>query len=265
MTLDPQQVRRQFPSLAGDTIFFDNPGGTQVPQPVLDRITTYLTTSNANAGGAFATSQASDAVIDGARRAMADFLHASLPEEIIFGANMTTLTLGLSRALGRTLLPGDEIVVTHLDHDANISPWLHVAEDRGCLVRWLDFDVALATPDMMGKVGRLGKILGRRGLMPNPKSGTVVNAQDLPRVIKEARKGRVEYRLDRTGIIHLPVGKISFEAQALLENLSTVVEAVVKAKPTGSKGQYIRSAVISSTMGPGIRLDLQPMLALKSA
>ena len=130
---------------------------------------------------------------------------------------------------------------------------------------WLDFDVALATPDMMGKVGRLGKILGRRGLMPNPKSGTVVNAQDLPRVIKEARKGRVEYRLDRTGIIHLPIGKISFEPQALLENLSTVVEAVVKAKPTGAKGLYIRSAVISSTMGPGIRLDLQPTLALKSA
>ena len=141
MTLDPQQVRRQFPSLAGDTVFFDNPGGTQVPQPVVDRITTYLTTSNANAGGAFATSQTSDAVIDSARRAMADFLHASRPEEIIFGANMTTLTLGLSRALGRTLLPGDEIVVTHLDHDANISPWLHVAEDRGCVVRWLDFDV----------------------------------------------------------------------------------------------------------------------------
>ncbi|TAK36202.1 MAG: 50S ribosomal protein L1 [Chloroflexota bacterium] len=130
---------------------------------------------------------------------------------------------------------------------------------------WLDFDVALATPDMMGKVGRLGKVLGRRGLMPNPKSGTVVNAQDLPRVIKEARKGRVEYRLDRTGIIHLPIGKVSFEPQALLENLATVVEAVVKAKPTGAKGQYVRSVVISTTMGPGIHLDLQPTLGLKSA
>src|SRR3990172_3279335 len=158
MTLDPQQVRRQFPSLAGDTIFFDNPGGTQVPQPVLDRITTYLTTSNANAGGAFATSRASDAVIDGARRAMADFLHASRPEEIIFGANMTTLTLGLSRALGRTLLPGDEIVVTHLDHDANISPWLHIAEDRGCIIRWLDFDVE----DCTLRIDQLDRLLNPR-------------------------------------------------------------------------------------------------------
>jgi len=158
MTLDPQQVRRQFPSLAGDTVFFDNPGGTQVPQPVVDRITTYLTTSNANAGGAFATSQASDAVIDSARRAMADFLHASRPEEIIFGANMTTLTLGLSRALGRTLLPGDEIVVTHLDHDANISPWLHVAEDRGCIIRWLDFDVE----DCTLRLDQLDRLLNPR-------------------------------------------------------------------------------------------------------
>jgi cysteine desulfurase family protein (TIGR01976 family) len=141
MTLDPSAVRRQFPSLAVDRAFFDNPGGTQVPRPVLDRIHTYLTTSNANADGAFPTSIASDAMVDQARRAMADFLHAARPEEIVFGLNMTTLTFGLSRALGRSLIPGDEIVVTHLDHDANISPWLQIAEDRGCIVRWLDFDV----------------------------------------------------------------------------------------------------------------------------
>lgn len=126
---------------------------------------------------------------------------------------------------------------------------------------WLDFDVGIATPDMMGKVGRLGKILGRRGLMPNPKSGTVVPAEDLPRAIADARKGRVEFRLDRTGIIHVPIGKISFDSSQLLENLTAVIEAVVRAKPSGAKGQYIKSAFLSTTMGPGIRLDLRPILS----
>ncbi|MFQ5826660.1 MAG: 50S ribosomal protein L1 [Dehalococcoidia bacterium] len=130
---------------------------------------------------------------------------------------------------------------------------------------WLEFDVAIATPDMMGKVGKLGKILGRRGLMPNPKSGTVVPAADLPRVIQEARKGRVEFKLDRTAIIHVPVGKASFEDDQLVENLASVVESVVKAKPSGAKGQYIRSAYISSTMGPGIMLDLKPTLELSTS
>lgn len=127
---------------------------------------------------------------------------------------------------------------------------------------WLDFDVAMATPDMMGKVGKLGRILGRRGLMPNPKSGTVVAMGDLPRVIEETNKGRVEFRLDRTAIIHVPLGKISFELDKLLENLAAVVEAIVKARPSGAKGQYIRSASLSSTMGPGIKLDLKSTLAL---
>lgn len=125
---------------------------------------------------------------------------------------------------------------------------------------WLDFDVGIATPDMMGKVGRLGKILGRRGLMPNPKSGTVVPPEDLPRAIADARKGRVEFRLDRTGIIHVPIGKISFDETKLLENLVALVEAVIKAKPSGAKGQYIKSAFLTTTMGPGIRLDLKPLL-----
>ena len=127
---------------------------------------------------------------------------------------------------------------------------------------WLDFDVALATPDMMSKVAKLGRILGRRGLMPNPKSGTVVPPQDLPRAISEARKGRAEFRLDRTGIIHLPIGKISFDENRLLENLVAVIEAITKAKPSGAKGQYIKSAFLSSTMGPGLRLDLGSLLAL---
>ncbi len=129
---------------------------------------------------------------------------------------------------------------------------------------WLEFDTAMATPDMMGKVGKLGKILGRRGLMPNPKSGTVVTAENLPRVIEDARKGRVEFKLDRTAIIHLPLGKVSFEDAKLLENLSAIIEAVVKAKPSGAKGQYIKSAYLTTTMGPGIRLDLNSTLALSA-
>jgi len=129
---------------------------------------------------------------------------------------------------------------------------------------WLEFDTAIATPDMMGRVGKLGKILGRRGLMPNPKSGTVVAAEDLPRVIEDARKGRVEYKLDRTAIIHLPLGKVSFDKDRLLDNLLAVVEAIVKAKPSGAKGQYIRSATITTTMGPGIKLDLKTLLELSS-
>ena len=130
---------------------------------------------------------------------------------------------------------------------------------------WLDFDIAIATPDMMGKVGKLGKILGRRGLMPNPKSGTVAPASDLPRVIGDARKGRVEFRLDRTAIIHLPLGKVSFEDDRLMGNLAAVVEAVVKAKPSGAKGQYVRSAFLTTTMGAGIELDLKPTLSLTSS
>jgi len=129
---------------------------------------------------------------------------------------------------------------------------------------WLDFDTAIATPEMMGKVGKLGKVLGRRGLMPNPKSGTVVAAADLPRVIDDARKGRVEFKLDRTAIIHVPLGKISFEDDMLMGNLTAVMEAVVKAKPSGAKGQYVRTAFLTTTMGPGIRLDLKPTLSLSA-
>ena len=130
---------------------------------------------------------------------------------------------------------------------------------------WLDFDTAIATPEMMGKVGKLGKILGRKGLMPNPKSGTVVAADDLPGVIENARKGRVEFRLDRTAIIHVPLGKVSFDDNKLMENLTALVEAVIKAKPSGAKGQFVKSATLTTTMGPGIRLDLKPTLDLSSS
>jgi len=127
---------------------------------------------------------------------------------------------------------------------------------------WLDFDTAIATPDMMGKVGKLGKILGRRGLMPNPKAGTVVPAEDLPRVINDARKGRVEFKLDRTAIIHLPLGKTSFELDKLKQNALAVIDAIIKAKPVAAKGQYIKSAFVTSTMGPGIKLDTREVLAV---
>ncbi|UCE97718.1 MAG: 50S ribosomal protein L1 [Dehalococcoidia bacterium] len=130
---------------------------------------------------------------------------------------------------------------------------------------WLEFDIAIATPDMMGKVGKLGKILGRKGLMPNPKAGTVVVVDDLPRVIEDARKGRVEFKLDRTAIIHLPIGKISFETNKLLSNLTAVIEAIIKAKPASVKGQYIKSAFLTTTMSPGIKLDLRMVLALSAA
>jgi len=129
---------------------------------------------------------------------------------------------------------------------------------------WLEFDVSIATPDMMSKVAKLGRILGRRGLMPNPKSGSVVPPQDLSRVVSEARKGRVEFRLDRTAIIHLAIGKISFDRDKLLENLAAVVEAIVKVKPSGAKGQYIRSASLSTSMGPGFKLNIASVLGLIS-
>ncbi len=128
---------------------------------------------------------------------------------------------------------------------------------------WLDFDVALATPDSMGLVGKLGKILGRRGLMPNPKSGTITF--DLERAIKEVKAGRVEYKVDKAGIIHVSVGKSSFSADDLLANLASLVDAVNRAKPAGAKGQYLKTLTIASTMGPGIRVDVPGLLAVAAA
>ena len=130
---------------------------------------------------------------------------------------------------------------------------------------WTDFDVALATRDLMGKVSRLGRILGPRGLMPNPRSGTVVDPDDMNKAVSDSRQGRVEFRLDRTALIHVPIGKVSFEPDKLLENMATIVDAVVKAKPAGAKGQYIRSAALTTTMGPGIKLELAPTLAMTTS
>ncbi|XUW99450.1 MAG: 50S ribosomal protein L1 [Dehalogenimonas sp.] len=130
---------------------------------------------------------------------------------------------------------------------------------------WTEFDMAIATPDMMGKVGKLGKVLGRKGLMPNPKAGTVVAAGDLPQTIKEARMGRVEFKLDRSAIIHTVLGKASFDEAGLMQNLTSLMEAIVRAKPSGAKGQYIKSVYVTTTMGPGFKLDLRPTMALGGA
>jgi large subunit ribosomal protein L1 len=130
---------------------------------------------------------------------------------------------------------------------------------------WVEFDTAIAVPEMMGKVGKLGKVLGRKGLMPNPKSGTVVGMNDLPRVIEDARKGRVEYKLDKTAIIHVPLGKVSFEEKMLMDNLTAVMEAVVKAKPSGAKGQYLKSVYVTTSMGPSVKLDLASAMALTAS
>ena len=128
---------------------------------------------------------------------------------------------------------------------------------------WLEFDVAVATPDMMGMVGKLGRILGRRGLMPNPKAGTVTF--DLERAIGEVKAGRVEFKVDKSGIIHVPVGKASFDAAALVANLAVLLDAINRAKPAGAKGTYLKGLTIASTMSPGVRVDVPCLLAVANA
>jgi len=130
---------------------------------------------------------------------------------------------------------------------------------------WLEFDATVATPDVMGKIGKsgLGRILGTRGLMPNPKAGTVVPAEDLPRAIKELKAGRVEFRMDRSGNLHVPIGKASFEAEKLYGNLAALMEAIKKARPAGAKGSFIRKVSLATTMGPGIRVDANEAQAME--
>ena len=128
---------------------------------------------------------------------------------------------------------------------------------------WTDFDVSIATPDMMGRVGRLGPILGRRGLMPNPRTGTVVQPGDVPKAVNEAKKGRVEYRLDRTAVIHVPNGRASFEESHLLDNLTMLMDNIMRSRPSGVKGQFIRSAFLTSTMGPSVNMDVASASALR--
>jgi large subunit ribosomal protein L1 len=126
---------------------------------------------------------------------------------------------------------------------------------------WLGFDVAIATPDVMGKVGRLGRKLGPRGLMPSPKAGTITF--DLARTIREVKAGRVEFKVDRTSLLHIPAGKLSFSEEAILSNVASVVDSVVRARPSGAKGTYVKSVVLTSTMSPSVRLEVASALALK--
>ncbi|HEU5347248.1 MAG TPA: 50S ribosomal protein L1 [Ktedonobacterales bacterium] len=128
---------------------------------------------------------------------------------------------------------------------------------------WLGFDVAIATPDVMSKVASLGRRLGPRGLMPNPKTGTVTF--DVAKAVREVKAGRVEFRVDKTSLIHIPIGKLSFTDEQLMQNLTAALDAIQRAKPSGAKGQYIRSIVVCSTMSPSVRLDIQPALALRTA
>ena len=128
---------------------------------------------------------------------------------------------------------------------------------------WVDFDVSIATPDMMGRIGRLGRVLGRRGLMPNPRTGTVVQADELPRTIREAKLGRVEFRVDRTSLIHVPIGKASFELDQLMDNLSALMDNITRSRPSGVKGQYIRTAYLTTTMGPSVKMDVASTSALR--
>jgi len=130
---------------------------------------------------------------------------------------------------------------------------------------WVEFDAAIAVPQVMGKVGRLGRVLGPRGLMPSPKADTIVQQEDLPRLINELRLGRVEYRVDKTANMHVPIGKTSFSADKLVDNFATLMDSVVRARPGSVKGQYIRRLTVTSTMGPGIRMDIAQASAMKPA
>jgi len=185
---DIADIRRQFPSLSQTqdgkaVVFFDNPGGTQVPQTVIDSIVQYLVRDNANHGGAFPTSRRSDAMLEEAHQAMADMLGAASSGEIVFGANMTTLTMGLSRALAQWIKPGDEVIVTRLDHDANISPWMLLARDAGATLRWVDFhpeDCSLNMDDLERQLSKKTKIVAC-GLASNAV-GTINDVEMISRM-----------------------------------------------------------------------------------
>jgi len=187
MPLNLEVIRQQFPALSRPAVFFDNPGGTQIARQSLNRINQYLVGSNANHEGMFETSRQSDEILHEAHAAMADFLNAPRAEEIIFGNNMTTLSLHISRSLARNLNAGDEILVTRLDHDANISPWLLVAEDKGCKINWVDFDVedgTLKVDDFAKALERKPKIVAF-GYASNAL-GTINPARKLTRMAKDS-------------------------------------------------------------------------------
>ncbi|RLD06379.1 MAG: 50S ribosomal protein L1 [Chloroflexi bacterium] len=167
-------------------------------------------------------------------------------------------TVNLPHGLGKTV----RVLVFAAGEGATIAREAgadFIADDDEMLKKiqggWTDFDVAIATPDMMGKAGRLGRVLGPRGLMPNPKAGTVVKAEDLPKAIEEAKAGRVEYRLDKTANVHVPIGKASFGVEKLHDNFAALMGAIVKSRPAAAKGNFIQRVTLASTMGPGIKVD----------
>ena len=207
MPLDLSSIRSQFPALARPNIFFDNPGGTQISKQSLDRVHGYLIESNANHEGAFATSIASDAILDEAHRAMADFYNAASPEEIVFGNNMTTLTLHISRSISREWKEGDEIVVTRLDHDANVTPWVLAAQDRGVKVNWVDFDVEDGTL----KLDDLQKALERkpRLLAVGYASNSLGTINPVARIVKMAREAGALVYID--AVQYAPHGPIDVQ------------------------------------------------------
>jgi len=207
MTLDLFAIRSQFPSLNRPAIFFDNPGGTQIAKQSLDHINKYLLECNANHEGAFATSIASDAILDEAHRAMADFYNALSPEEIIFGNNMTTLTLHISRSISREWKEGDEIIVTRLDHDANVTPWVLAAQDRGVKVNWVDFDVEDGTL----KLEELQKALERkpRLLAVGYASNSLGTINPIAKIIKMAHDAGTLVYID--AVQYAPHGPIDVQ------------------------------------------------------
>ncbi len=208
MSLDPSLVRSHFPALDRPAVFFDNPGGTQIARQAAERMQRYLFECNANHGGAFATSQKSDCILDEAHAAMADFLNAARPEEIVFGNNMTTLTLHLSRSLSRAWQPGDEILVTRLDHDANITPWALAAADRGVRVAWIDFDVEDCTLNL----DELERALARRPrlLAFGYASNAVGTINPVHEIVQMAHAFGVQVYID--AVQYAPHGPIDVQA-----------------------------------------------------
>jgi large subunit ribosomal protein L1 len=171
---------------------------------------------------------------------------------------------GLGQAVRVAVFASGE--AAQIAQEAGADYVLYADEDiKRVMDGWVDFDVTIAVPDMMRHVGRLGRVLGPRGLMPTPKTGTVVPADDLPRVIDEVKAGRVEYRLDRSGNIHCPIGKVSFSEEALLGNLAALMSTIRRARPAAAKGLFIRRATLAPTMGPGVKIDAAEALAMEAA
>ncbi len=207
MTLAVSDIRSQFPSLNRPAVFFDNPGGTQIARQSLERVNRYLLECNANHEGAFATSIASDEILEEAHRAMADFYNAASPEEIVFGNNMTTLTLHISRSISRDWQAGEEIVVTRLDHDANVTPWLLAARDRGCKVAWVDFNLEDGTL----KLEELEKALERkpRLLAVGYASNSLGTINPVAKIIKMAHAAGTKVYID--AVQYAPHGPIDVQ------------------------------------------------------